>query len=157
MIENEKFAVVKNKYQNAGPEALIPLLQDIQGELGYLSREAIAQVSKLLKLSESKIYGVASFYNQFKFNPPGKYHIQICRGTACHIKGSKTILEHLQRELRIAPDQTTKDGLFSLEVVSCVGACSLAPLIVVNDKFYADVDKKKIKKIIKKIRKEEQE
>ncbi|MDA3862274.1 MAG: NADH-quinone oxidoreductase subunit NuoE [Deltaproteobacteria bacterium] len=157
MIEKEKFAVVKNKYKNAGPDALIPLLQDIQGELGYLSREAITEVSKGLKLSESKIYGVASFYNQFKFNPPGKYHIQICRGTACHIKGSKTILEHLERELKIAPDQTTKDGLFSLEVVSCVGACSLAPVIVVNNKFHADVDKKKIKKIIKKIRKEELE
>ncbi len=88
----------------------------------------------------SKIYGVATFYNQFRFEAPGTYQIQVCRGTACHVKGSAAVLDALERALEIKAGQTTRDGLFSLEVVACIGACGLAPVIAINGEFHAKVD-----------------
>lgn len=126
-------------YPNAGRDALIPLLQDVQDRHGYLSRETVSRVAEWLDLPASKIYGVATFYNQFRFQPPGEFHIQVCRGTACHVKGSAAVLAALQRALKIEPGQTTRDGLFSLEVVACIGACSLAPVISVAGEFHAGV------------------
>jgi NADH-quinone oxidoreductase subunit E len=126
-------------YPDAGRDSLIPLLQDIQEKHGYLSQNAIVQVGSHLKLPTSKIYGVATFYNQFRFEPLGRYHIQVCRGTACHVKGSATVLDVLRHELRIEPGQSTRDGLFSLEVVACIGACGLAPVICVNGEFFAEM------------------
>ncbi|NLO19101.1 MAG: NADH-quinone oxidoreductase subunit NuoE [Ignavibacteria bacterium] len=140
---------VIEKYPEARREYLIPLLQDIQSLEGYLSKESVVKVGQHLKLPASKIYGVATFYNQFRFNAPGKYHIQVCRGTACHVKGSSSLLDTVTRELKIKPGQTTRDGLFSLEVVACLGACGLAPLVCINGEFHASVDNKKIKKILK--------
>lgn len=139
-------------YPKGRREFLIPLLQDVQEHEGYISKESIKLIAKHLDLPSSKIYGVATFYNQFKFNAPGKYHIQVCRGTACHVKGSSNILDALCRELKIAPNQTTRDGLFSVEVVACIGACGLAPVISVNGEFYGHIDTKKIKKLIKEFR-----
>lgn len=126
-------------YPESGREALIPLLQRVQEEQGYLSREAVLLVGRRLGLPASKIYGVATFYNQFRFEPRGRYHIQVCRGTACHVKGSAAVLERLERELKVKPGGTTRDGLFSLEVVACIGACGLAPVISVNGEFHADL------------------
>jgi NADH-quinone oxidoreductase subunit E len=91
---------------------------------------------------------VASFYNQFRFSAPGRCHIQVCRGTACHVKGSLDVLETLQRELGITPGQTTRDGAFSLETVACVGACSLAPVVVAGGEFHAGVDNEKALRLI---------
>ena len=141
------------RHPNAGRDTLIPILQEVQQEAGFLSREAVEQVGRRLYLATSKVYGVATFYNQFRFQPLGRFHIQVCRGTACHVKGSAAVLEALKRELGIEPDQTTRDGLFSLEVVACIGACGLAPVISVNGEFHAGVTTKQVPTIIKQYRK----
>lgn len=129
-------------------DALIPILQDVQEAQGYLPRDAITRIGQHLGLPASKVYGVATFYNQFRFRPPGKFHVQVCRGTACHVKGSAAILKALIRELKVEPGEATRDGLFSLEVVACVGACGLAPVICINGEFHARVTPDGIKKIL---------
>ena len=147
--------VILNNYSLAGQDSLIPILQDIQTEEGFLSEESIIKVGQHLKMPSSKIFGVATFYNQFRFEPQGKYHVQICRGTACHVLGSASVMETLQKELNIKAGQTSRDGLFSIEVVACIGACGLAPVIAINGKFYAKVTDDSIKEIINKYREEE--
>src|SRR6056297_1969635 len=146
--------LVLEKYPNAARDALIPILQDVQDAEGFISKEAVEKVGKYLKLPASKIFGVATFYNQFRFTPLGKYHIEICRGTACHVKGSGNILEEFQRQLNIMPGETDRDGIFSLEVVACIGACGLAPAITINGEVFAKVTRDEVKKIVKKYRKE---
>ncbi len=141
-------SAILNKYENPGRDSLIPILQEIQDHEGWLSEQALTEVGQFLKLPVSKIYGVATFYNQFRFQPKGKYHIQICRGTACHVLGSSNVLNELTKVLKIKPEETTKDGTFSLEVVACIGACGLAPVISINGKFYAKVNAQSIKEII---------
>jgi NADH-quinone oxidoreductase E subunit len=140
---------------NEKREQLIPILQEVQEKNGYISRESIVEIAKRLSIPASKVFGVATFYNQFKLNAPGKYQIQICRGTACHVKGSKVILEALVNELKIKPGETTKDGLFSIETVACIGACGLAPVIAVNGKYYSKVTPDSIIKILNSYRNEE--
>jgi NADH-quinone oxidoreductase E subunit len=142
------------KYPAGRRDALIPLLQDVQDSCGYLSRAAVVRIGEHLKLPASKVYGVATFYNQFRFQPLGRYHVQVCRGTACHVKGSQQTLAAIQRTLKVAPGQTTRDGLFSLEVVACLGACGLAPLIAVNGEFHASATSDRISRILKSLRKE---
>ena len=131
---------------------LIPMLQAVQEQAGYISKESIYEISDYMGLPESKIFGVATFYNQFRLNPPGKYQVQICRGTACHVKGSFNLLEALQRELGIEAGATTRDGLFSLETVACLGACSIAPVMTVNGEFHGRLDKKVVEKTIRELR-----
>ncbi len=143
---------VLGKYQDKSRENLIPILQDVQERFGYVPKDAITRIGEFLGLPSSKIYGVATFYNQFKFSPPGRYHIMVCRGTACHVKGSALILDALLRELRIGAGQTTRDGLFSIEVVACIGACGLAPVISVNGEFHAKLSAKDIPGIIESYR-----
>ncbi len=139
---------ILKKYPNAGRDALIPILQEVQEAHGYLSKEAVLEIGRHLSLPASKIYGVATFYNQFRFQPQGRYHIQVCRGTACHVKGSAAVLEACKQALKIEPGHTTKDGLFSLEVVACIGACGLAPVISVSGEFYAAMTPDKVKDIL---------
>lgn len=136
----------------ADRSALIPILQAVQDHAGFLSRAAVVRIGERLSLPAAKIYGVATFYNQFRFQAPGRYHVQVCRGTACHVKGSASVLNALRRELGIEPDQTTRDGLFSLEVVACIGACGLAPVICINDEYHAQVTPESIRKIIREYR-----
>ena len=143
---------VLNNYPNATRDSLIPILQDVQELDGFLSKDSVEAIGKYLQLPASKIYGVATFYNQFRFSPVGQYHIEICRGTACHVKGSLPVLEEFQRQLSIKPGETAKDGVFSLEVVACIGACGLAPAITVNGEVYANVEIDDIKKIVKSYR-----
>lgn len=143
---------ILSKYPGAGRDSLIPILQDVQQEQGYLSRESITEIGRFLKLPASKIFGVATFYNQFRFHPLGRFHVQLCRGTACHVKGSARLLDTMCRLLEIKPGQTSRDGLFSLEVVACIGACGLAPVISINGEFHAGVDSRKAEKIIKQYR-----
>ncbi|MFB3908819.1 MAG: NADH-quinone oxidoreductase subunit NuoE [Candidatus Eisenbacteria bacterium] len=140
-------------YPDRRREFLIPILQEIQDVCGYLSHETVLAIGRHLGLPASKVYGVATFYNQFRFQAPGLLHVQCCRGTACHVKNSANILEALKRTLKIQPGQTTKDGMFSLEVVACMGACGLAPLISVNGEFYGGVTPDGIKKILDECRK----
>jgi len=148
---------ILEKHKHAKRDALIPILQEVQDVEGYLSRESVIKISKGLGLPASKVYGVATFYNQFRFQPKGRYHIQVCRGTACHVKGSLSVLEALKLELNVQPGQTSRDGLFSLEVVACIGACGLAPVISINGEFYAGMTPDKARKLISTIRKEAKE
>ena len=132
--------------------SLIPILQDLQSRDGYLSRRGICEVADYLGLPESKVYGVATFYNQFTLIPPGKHQIQICRGTACHVKGSFDLLESLELLLGIHPGETTRDGLFSLQTVACLGACSIAPVITLDGEFHGRLDKEKLEALVNALR-----
>lgn len=136
------------KYLNTQRDSLIPILQEIQEELGYLSEEAIIKVGEYLKLPSSKIYSVATFYDQFRFEPKGKFNIRICRGTACHVAGSEAVLREVERQLKISAGQTTRDGMFSIEVVNCIGACGIAPVIAINGDFYNKITPANIREII---------
>jgi NADH-quinone oxidoreductase E subunit len=143
---------IKEKYREARRDALIPILQDLQMYQGYLSEESLREVSRMLDLPLSKIYGVASFYNQFRFQPIGRHHVLVCRGTACHVKGSVTLLQALRHELKVEPGQTTRDGLFTLDVVACIGACGLAPVICINGEFHAKMTPEKAVALIATLR-----
>lgn len=142
-------------YPEAGKDTLIPVLQKVQDAEGYLSETSIRIIGERLRIPASRIYGVATFYNQFRFEPLGRHHIQVCRGTACHVLGSATVQEELEKMLRIRPGQTTRDGLFSLEVVACIGACGLAPVICINGEFHAKVTRESLKAIIEECRNNE--
>jgi NADH-quinone oxidoreductase E subunit len=139
---------ILSRYRGASRDKVIPLLQEVQNAQGFLSREAMEEIAETLDLPVSKIYGVASFYNQFRFHAPGHFHIQVCRGTACHVKGSLAVLEKLERELTIKAGQTSRDGLFSLEVVACIGACGLAPVIAINGEFHGGVTQDQVPEIL---------
>jgi len=127
---------------------LIPVLHMVQDELGYLSDESMDAVSTLLQIPATKVTGVASFYHFFKFNPPGQHQIALCMGTACFVKGAGAVLNKLKELLGVDLGQTTSDTLFSLDVARCVGACALAPVMIVDDKVYAEVSPDKVAKIL---------
>jgi NADH-quinone oxidoreductase subunit E len=153
----EKIDLILQEYKGAKRDSLIPMLQDIQEVEGFLSENSIVKVGNILNLPTSKIYGVATFYNQFRFQPNGKYHVQVCRGTACHVLGSSTVLKEIEKKLKIKAGQTTRDGLFSIEVVACIGACGLAPVISVNGQFFAKVTTDSLIGIIESFRNKEKE
>lgn len=146
---------ILNKFPEAKRDSLIPILQHVQEEEGFLSRKTVDQVAKHIDIPTSKIFGVATFYNQFKFVKPGVYNVQVCRGTACHVLGSSNVLSEIENCLGIKPDETTSDGLFSIEVVACIGACGLAPVISINGEFHAKVTTESIKEILDGYRKKE--
>jgi len=128
--------------------SLIPILQDIQQNFGYLSEEAVEELERLIDISANEIYGVATFYTQFRFRPPGEHTIQVCQGTACHVRGGYLILQEFQRHLGIKAGQMTADGRVDLERVACLGCCALAPVVAVDGKVYAAVTTKKIPSIL---------
>ena len=135
------------------PEALIPIIQDIQAEYRYLPAELLSYVAKQLNINEAKAYSVATFYENFSFEPKGKYVIKVCDGTACHVRRSIPILERLYQELGLSKDKhTTDDMLFTLETVSCLGACGLAPVLTVNDKVYPAMTPDAASELIKELR-----
>lgn len=129
------------------PEELIPLLQQVQREKGYLSDESMQSIAGFTGLPLSKVYGVATFYAQFRFEPRGKNHIMMCRGTACHVKGAPRIQEEIEKLLNIKEGETSHDMKYSLENVACIGACSLAPVVMVNEDVEARLTAEKIKKL----------
>lgn len=131
------------------PGNLIKGLQLIQSSEGYVSDEAIEAASAYFKVPIVEVEGVLSFYAQFKRVKPGKYQIAVCDGTACHIKGAPQVHEWLKQELGLNPGETDPDGIFSVETVACLGCCSLAPVISINGKVYAKLDRKNLKKILK--------
>ncbi len=135
------------EYKNVnGP--LIPILQQAQAKFGYLSEEVMTAIADELLMSPSDIYGVATFYAQFRFRPVGKNVIKICHGTACHVGGSETIGAMLEKKLNIKNGETTEDGLFSIQEVACLGCCSLAPVCMINGTTYAKLTSDKLSKII---------
>ena len=142
-----------NKRQQHG--SLIPLLQSAQDSYGYIPEKVIHYISELVGIPSAEIYGVITFYSQFRLKPLGKNLIRICEGTACHVNGAKSILTVLQDELGISVDETSDDGLFSLQSVACLGCCSLAPVIMINNQTHGNLTTDKIKKIIKKYKAEE--
>ncbi len=147
MYEN----IIEN-YPTGDRSCLIPLLQDIQSHYGYLPEDILSQVSEFINMPFASVYGVATFYNQFRLTPLGKYVIRVCRGTACHVKNSANVLIALESELEIKAGSTTRDKLLTLETVACIGACSIAPVININNEYYGRLTIQEIPKIIKKYR-----
>jgi NADH-quinone oxidoreductase subunit E len=140
------------KYRPGKREDLIPLLQEIEEQLGFLSEEAIVLAGKHLGLSTTKIYGLATFYDQFRFIPRGRIHIRICNGTSCYLNGSRNILGKLKEVTGIIPGQTTRDGLISYEVVTCMGGCTNGPVIQVNGEFRTSVKPEQIPDLVSKLK-----
>ena len=137
--------------------ALIPVLQKVQEELGYLPEEAISEIAFFLGQSENEVYGVATFYAQFRFIRQGEHTIKVCQGTACHVRGGQRILETVERELGILPGETTEDYKFSLETVTCFGACALAPVMVVDKTVNGKMTTVKAKQVLAKYLREPQD
>ena len=132
-----------------GQGALMALLQDIQEEHGYLPEEALEAASTHLKVPLSHVYGVVSFYAQFSLTPRGKHIVRMCMGTACHIRGGQMVLDEIRSTLGLQDKKTTEDGLFSLEVVRCLGTCFLAPVMMIDSKYYGKLTPAKMRKIFK--------
>jgi NADH-quinone oxidoreductase subunit E len=141
----------KEKYQ----ANLIPILQEVQMEYGYLSKENMIRISEYLEISPNEVYGVASFYQQFKFSKPGKHIISVCLGTACFVKGGKILAETVRTKLNIEPGETTEDGLFSFERVACLGCCALAPVVQIDGEVFGQVKPTKLLRLISRIVKDE--
>ena len=135
--------------------SLITILQKTQEIYGYIPIDAVYHISGRTGLTPAKIMGVATFYSQFRFQAVGKYLIMICKGTACYVNGAERIIEAVQEELGIGDNQTTEDGLFSLSLVSCLGCCSLAPVMMINEDTYGSLTPDKVRKILREIREKE--
>ncbi|HJX70171.1 MAG TPA: NADH-quinone oxidoreductase subunit NuoE [Dehalococcoidia bacterium] len=127
---------------------LICILQEVSEKFGYLPKEAMLEIARFMQIPESTIYGVATFYNQFRFTPIGKHPIKVCLGTACHMKGGKLTLEALERELEIKVGDLTPDGEFSLERVACIGCCVMAPVMVVSKDIYPKMTPLKVEEVL---------
>ena len=129
-------------------ENLIPMLQETQARLGYISWEAVAALASHLRISENEIFGVASFYSQFRFTPPGRNPIKLCLGTACHVRGGRDLCEAVERALHIIPGQTTVDGRFDLQRVACLGCCALAPVVQIRDDIHSRMNVTRLKTVL---------
>lgn len=134
---------------------LIPILLEIQKEFGYLPKEAMLGVAEFLGMKPTEVWGVATFFNQFRLTPLGKNHVKVCMGTACHLAGGRLVLEALGRELKIKVGETSDDGHFSLERVACIGCCMLAPVTVIKDKIYPKMSPFKVEESLIPYRREE--
>jgi len=132
-------------------DSLIPILQDVQGKFGYIFEESVERIAKFLDISESYIYGVATFYTQFRFSRPGDHIVRVCQGTACHVRGGKRIMNEVCKLLEIMPGETTPDYKFSIERVACFGSCALSPVVVIDDKVYGRMTQQKTKQLLKEI------
>ncbi len=155
MSENFDFKIIDDILKNHEPTAIIAILQDVQEHYRYLPHEVFPYLAEKLKTSEAKIYSVATFYENFSLEPKGKFVIKVCDGTACHVRKSIPILEYLREELGLSNSKHTTDDLsFTLETVSCLGACGLAPVITVNDKVHAEMSPEKAAALLKELREE---
>ncbi|MDD5217266.1 MAG: NAD(P)H-dependent oxidoreductase subunit E [Candidatus Omnitrophica bacterium] len=133
---------------------LIMILHEIQNQYGYVPREISFQLSKLLDVPLARIYEVLTFYNYFKLKPPGKYTVSVCMGTACYLKGAPELLEELHHILGIKEGETTKDGMFQLEIVRCLGCCGLAPVVKIGNKIYGGLKRSDIVNLLSQYSKE---
>jgi NADH-quinone oxidoreductase subunit E len=138
------------RYPQGDRGFLIPLLQDVQEFYGYISPKAVDEIGDFAKVSPGEIFGVASFYSQFRFTKPGEHTIKVCLGTACHVRGSARLLELLEHQLKIKAGQTTPNEKFSLEHVACFGCCALAPVVVVDKQVHGRMSSTKAQKLLKK-------
>ncbi len=127
---------------------LVSILQDMQAEFGYLLRDAITEISKQLDIPLSQVYGVATFFKAFSLIPRGRHQIQVCLGTACHVRGAEKILDTVERELGIKPGESDKDMNFMLETVNCLGACALGPIVVVDGKYSGEMKIEAVKPLL---------
>jgi NADH-quinone oxidoreductase subunit E len=148
MIMPEKIESIFEKYERT-PDQLIPVLQDVQRQYGYIAAESVKMISRHLRISENQIFGVSSFYAQFRFNPPGRHSIKVCLGTACHVRGGATLLDMLERELGIGCGETTPDRRFDLERVACLGCCALSPVVQVDADIYSRMTVNKLSELLK--------
>jgi len=146
LISRDGISAIRQEFKGER-EDLIPVLQRVQEQDGYLRPDAIRSISRWLKISENEIYGVATFYAQFRFHPPGEHHIKICLGTACHVKGGEQILVMAQQRLDIKTGETTADGKYDLDRVACLGCCALAPVVAIDDKIHSQMSVLKIQEI----------
>jgi NADH-quinone oxidoreductase subunit E len=147
--ENQSFHDIFEAY--IGHEGdLVPLLQKTQEKYGYISQEAISEISRFLKISENQIYGVATFYSQFRFSAPGRHSIKVCLGTACHVRGGQILGEAVGRELNVMPGETTQDKRFDFQRVACLGCCALAPVIQVDSDIHSRMSVIRLKGILEK-------
>jgi NADH-quinone oxidoreductase subunit E len=136
-------------FYNDDEEMLIPILQEVQQQFGYLPERAMKQVAGYLHIPESSVFGVATFYAFFKLVPTGRNIVRVCRGTACHVRGGARILKEVEKQLGIKPGESTPDLEYCLETVACIGACALAPTMTINDKTYGQMTPKKVNEIFK--------
>jgi len=143
----EKMKLIFSHYHGDKQE-LIPILQETQANFRYLPAEAMREISRFLRIPESTVYGVSTFYAQFKLTPLGKKIIKICRGTACHVRGGAKILEEAEKLLGIKAGETTKDLEYTLETIACFGSCALAPVMVIGDDVYGRMTASKVKSVI---------
>jgi NADH-quinone oxidoreductase subunit E len=128
---------------------LVSILQDVQAEYSYLPEEALVEVSQALETPLSQVYSVATFFKAFSLEPRGRYLINVCLGTACHVRGAVKVLEAIERELDIKAGRTTKDLKFTLETVNCVGCCALGPVVIIDEEYYGQVKTDKVKALLK--------
>ncbi len=145
-----KLEVILKHFPGKQENELIPILQQVQQSEGYISREAVETISRHLRISRSTAFGVASFYSQFKFNPPGRHSIKICLGTACHVQGGDFLSAALQRQIGIEPGQTTADRRFDLERVACLGCCAQAPVMMIDHEIISHMSVIRLKEVLKK-------
>jgi len=138
-------------------DELIPLLRAVQNTYGYIPEAALEPVARHLGVSRAKVLGVATFYGQFSLTPQGRHKVSVCRGTACHVRGSRQILDRVCQELGVEPGQTTEDMNFTLQTVACPGACPLARVMVVDGKYYGRLDARRAKRVLDQYRQESQE
>lgn len=131
-------------------DELIPILQKVQREFGYLHEEALRGIARFVGLPESQVYAVATFYAQFRFTPIGRKHVMVCRGTSCHVRGAPRILQEIEKQLGIKEGQTTPDLEYSLETVACIGACGLSPCVMINETVEANLTPKKVAESLRK-------
>ena len=143
----DRLGTILEPYKGQGTQ-LIPILQEVQAEYGYLPEEAMMEIAKTTGVPESQVYGVATFYAQFYFTRRGKNQTKVCSGTACHVKGAARVLDALERELGIPCGTTSEDYEHTLETVACVGSCALAPVIVVNEEVHGQVESGKLGKVM---------
>ena len=150
----EKLDEILSRYSGR-KEELIPLLQEAQAEFRYLPSEVMLKIAKFLRVPESTVYGVTTFYSQFKMVPSGRNIIRVCRGTACHVRGGARILREVERRLGIKAGETTEDMEYTLETVACIGACALAPTMTVEKETYGQMTTKKVAEVFSDRRKAE--
>ncbi|UCH04429.1 MAG: NADH-quinone oxidoreductase subunit NuoE [Candidatus Thorarchaeota archaeon] len=134
---------------------IIPMLQEIQEQLGYIPKEAVDWLSNQLRVSSQEIFGVATFYNHFRLNPPGRHEIRVCLGTACHVGGGEKLLDTIREKLGIESGKTTDDGQYSLERVACVGACARSPAVVLDDEVHGRMTQRSLKRLLDKVERED--
>ncbi len=147
----QKVTAIVGKY-GGSHDSLISILQDIQFEYHYLPEDALRLVARLLDLPPIQVYGVATFFKAFSLKPKGEHIVNVCLGTACHVRNAPAVLDELKRQLDIEPGDTTEDMQFSLDTVNCLGACALGPVVVIDEKYHGQMNAGKVKKVLRKQR-----